>query len=131
MSHLKTISLAGLLMICCAPGLAEDLADDAEIVSSEAVEALSAFESSAAMSDKELNAHRAKENLEIDQIIINDQEQDGNVSDNVAVGNTTGNNTISDSYAYSSGFYSTVQNTGNNVLIQHSTIINVSIEATP
>ena len=131
MSHLKAVSLAGLLMICCPPVLAEDLADDAEIVSSEAVEALSAFESSAAMSDKELNAHRAKENLEVDQIIINDQEQDGNVSDNVAVGNTTGNNTISDSYAYSSGFYSTVQNTGNNVLIQHSTIINVSIEATP
>jgi len=135
MSQLKTVALAGFLMFCCFPLLA----DDQDIVSSEAVEdfsddleSFSAFESSAVMSDEELNTHRAKEDIEIDQITINDQEQDGYVTDNVAENNTTGNNTITEgSFTNSSGFISTVQNTGNNVLIQHSTIINVAVETVP
>ena len=134
MSQSKMVALAGLLMFCCGQVLADDqlLADDEEIVTSEADETLSAFASSAAMSDDELNDHRAKEDLHVDQITINDQDQDGNVTDNVAINNTNGNNTITEgSFTDSSGFISTVQNTGNNVLIQHSTIINVAVETVP
>ncbi len=135
MSHFKKVSLAGLLVFCCGPLLADDqemVSSEAVEDSSEALESFSAFESLAVMSDDELNTHRAKEDIEIDQITINDQEQDGNVSDNMAVNTTSGNNTITGgSFTNSSGFISTVQNTGNNVLIQHSTIINVAVETVP
>ena len=93
---------------------------------------LAAFEDGGTLSDDELGAHRARENLEIDQITINDQDQDGDVTDNVAIGNTNGDNLINgEAFSNSSGFLSTVQNTGNNVLIQNSTIINVSVETPP
>ena len=82
------------------------------------------------LSDEELNDHRAREKLEVEQITLNDQTQDGDVTDNVAIGNTNGDNLINgDAFSDSSGFLSTVQNTGNNVLIQNSTIINVSVES--
>lgn len=90
---------------------------------------LAAFEDAGALSDDELGSQRAREDIGIDLIVINDQEQDGDVTDNVAIGNTNGDNLINgDAFSNSSGFLSTVQNTGNNVLIQNSTIINVSVD---
>jgi len=90
---------------------------------------LAAFEDSGTLTDEELNKHRAREKIEVDQITLNNQEQDGDVTDNVAVGNTNGDNVINgQAFSDSSGFLSSVQNTGNNVLIQNSTIINVSVE---
>lgn len=95
----------------------------------ESVLQLDTFDDSTALSDEELGGQRARENLEIHQVTINDQDQDGDVTDNVAVGNTNGDNLISgEAFSNSSGFLSTVQNTGNNVLIQNSTIINVSVD---
>ena len=93
---------------------------------------LAAFEDGATLSDEELNKHRAREKIEIEQITLNNQDQDGDVTDNVAVGNTNGDNVINgQAFSDSSGFLSSVQNTGNNVLIQNSTIINVSVETPP
>ncbi len=97
---------------------------------SEATLDLDALDNVDTLSDEELNSHRAREKLEVDQITLNDQTQDGDVTDNVAIGNTNGDNLINgDAFSDASGFLSTVQNTGNNVLIQNSTIINVSVEA--
>ena len=91
---------------------------------------LGAFEAGGTLSDEELGAHRAREDIEVDQITINDQDQNGDVTDNVAIGNTNGDNLIDgEAFSNSSGFLSTVQNSGNNVLIQNSTIINVSVDA--
>lgn len=124
-------------ILCVSVAFAEDAADDAttvveaatEIVESETLLELSAFTSSGTLSDEELNSQRAREDISVDAIVINDQDQDGNVTDNVAVGNTNGDNLINgEAFTNSSGFLSTVQNTGNNVLIQNSTIINVSVE---
>lgn len=99
-----------------------------EPVADESVLELDMFEDDGALSDEELNSHRARENIEVSQITINDQDQDGEVSDNVAIGNTNGDNLINgEAFSDSSGFLSTVQNTGNNVLIQNSTIINVTV----
>lgn len=127
MFYLKSVLLTVLLMLCSAPLLADD-----EEAIAETDDALSAFESSAAITDDELNAHRAKEELHVDQVTVNDQEQDGYLIDNVAEDNVTGENRITDgSFTNASGFFSTVQNTGNNVLIQHSTVINVDVETTP
>ena len=130
MHRIRNLVLIPVLLLMFSIAMAEDAEDLEESptapLEEETILDLNAFEEGAVLSDAELNTHRAKENFDIDQITINDQEQDGDVTDNVAVGNTTGNNTISsDSFTNASGFTSTVQNTGNNVLIQHSTIINV------
>lgn len=128
MLTLRVVSLAALLVVCNAPLLA----DEEEAAVSEDTDALAAFETSAVVSDQELNANRAKEDLQIDHVTVNDQEQDGYVVGNLAEDNVTGENRITDgSFTNASGFFSTVQNTGNNVLIQHSTIINVEIDQTP
>jgi len=137
----KLMLIPGLLMLS-ATVLADDpkrATEDLEaVIEATATEEdaplldLAAFEDGGTLSDDELGAHRARENLEIDQITINDQDQDGDVTDNVAIGNTNGDNLINgEAFSNSSGFLSTVQNTGNNVLIQNSTIINVSVETPP
>lgn len=55
-------------------------------------------------------------------------KSDGIVSDNQAYNLTTGNNLITEgSLAGASGFSTVIQNSGNNVLIQNSTIINLDV----
>ena len=67
--------------------------------------------------------------LEVHKVTINDQELNGQVSNNTAINTNTGDNTVSSgAFTSSSGFISTVQNSGNNVLIQNSTIVNVEID---
>lgn len=60
---------------------------------------------------------------------LNDSEQSGQVSDNVLSGNVvTGNNSISDqAFQNMSGIATVIQNTGNQVVIQDSTQINILI----
>ena len=133
MQRMRNLVLIPVLLLMFSIAMAEDAEElqesPAASLEEETILDLNAFDEDAVLSDAELNTHRAKENLDIDQITINDQEQDGDVTDNVALGNTTGNNTIdSDSFTNASGIINTVQNTGNNVLIQHSTIINVSMD---
>ncbi|NND53816.1 MAG: hypothetical protein HKN56_02470 [Gammaproteobacteria bacterium] len=81
------------------------------------------------LQQSELDGSRAKAMLEIDKVFVNDQELNGTVSDNVAINTNSGANMISgDSFSGASGLINTIQNTGNNVLIQSATIVNVSIE---
>lgn len=122
------------ILLSPATAVIADEPDDAvdivvESVVDDALLDLDAFEDGGTLSDEELNSHRARENIEVSQITLNDQDTDGEVTDNVAVGNTNGDNLINgEAFSDSSGFLSTVQNTGNNVLIQSSTIINVTVE---
>ena len=61
--------------------------------------------------------------------VLNDMKLKGVVADNRVVNATTGNNIISDgSFANTSGLPMVVQNTGNNVLIQNATIVNVQVK---
>lgn len=81
------------------------------------------------VSASDLDTHRAKSMLEVHKVTINDQELNGRVSNNTAINTNTGDNIVSTgAFTSSSGFISTVQNSGNNVLIQNSTIINVEID---
>lgn len=106
-----------------------DVTESSTVTANSSFLGLDAFESSAVLSDDELGTQRAKEKTELADVTINDQDQNGDVTDNVAVGNTTGNNLIDgNAFSNSAGFMSTVQNSGNNVLIQNSTIINVSVD---
>lgn len=61
--------------------------------------------------------------------VINDMKLKGVVSNNQAFNLTTGNNAITDgSFAGASGLPTVIQNTGNNVLIQNATIVNVQVK---
>jgi hypothetical protein len=115
-----------LLSILAAPAGADDEPAPAPVNPSSALAALAATKP---LSAEELGEQRAKADIEIDSITINDSDQDGAVAGNAAIGNRTGANTIaSDAFATANGVITAVQNTGNNVLIQNATIINVSVE---
>lgn len=61
--------------------------------------------------------------------VLNENQLKGMVADNVAKNLTTGMNVISDgAFSGSSGFSSVIQNSGNNVLIQNSTIVNIQLQ---
>lgn len=115
-----------LVSIFAASAAADDEPAPAAVDPSVGLAALAASEP---LSAEELGEQRAKADIEIDSITINDSDQDGAVAGNAAIGNRTGANTIAgDAFATANGVITAVQNTGNNVLIQNATIINVSVE---
>lgn len=61
--------------------------------------------------------------------VFNDAQLKGVVADNQASNLTTGMNVISDSaFSGASGMSTVIQNSGNNVLIQNATIVNVQLK---
>lgn len=61
--------------------------------------------------------------------VINDMTLNGVVAGNQAYNLNTGNNTVTEgSFAGASGMPTLIQNTGNNVLIQNATIVNVQLQ---
>jgi hypothetical protein len=120
-------------------GAAADEPDDAiratgtpdSVIAAAAPEASSllvTLDGDSALSTAELTEQRAKAKIEIERITVNETDQDGTVAGNVAVGDT-GANTIADhAFEGAAGTIMSIQNTGNNVLIQNSTTINVSVE---
>ncbi len=71
----------------------------------------------------------AKQRGGTDPGVLNDMKLNGVVSDNRASNLTTGNNAITDgAFSGVSGVPLVVQNSGNNVLIQSATIINVQVK---
>ena len=130
----RKYSLLPILLSLAMYATAEEIddvtaAESGEASDTEAILELDVLDTAGTLTDEELNSHRARENIEVEQITLNDQNQDGDVTENVAIGNTNGDNLINgEAFSDSSGFLSTVQNTGNNVLIQNSTIINVTVE---
>jgi len=103
--------------------------DRAELPPAAESATLSALGAATVVADDILAGESAMARIEIGDVLINDQNVDGVVEGNVASGNTNGHNTISDNaFAGAAGFATAIQNTGNNVLIQNSTIINVSTD---
>ncbi|MDJ0927621.1 MAG: carbon storage regulator [Gammaproteobacteria bacterium] len=98
--------------------------DDSKMISLDAL-----LGDAAAISDDDLEAQRARAMLEVEKVVINEQNLNGVVSDNTAIDTVTGHNAISgEAFTGAAGFVSSIQNTGNNVLIQSSTIVNVTVE---
>ncbi len=58
---------------------------------------------------------------------LTNAQLNADLGDNTAIGNVTGSNIIDDSFSRASGLFSIIQNTGNNVIIQDSVIVNVTI----
>lgn len=62
-------------------------------------------------------------------LVLNDMKLDGVVADNLAAHLQTGQNLIaSGSLSGNTGFPTVIQNSGNNVLIQNATILNVQLQ---
>ena len=63
------------------------------------------------------------------QIIINRNDLKAKLYDNVAVDNVTGNNSINgNAFAGASGLPIVMQNSGNNVIMQNATILNLTMK---
>lgn len=62
-------------------------------------------------------------------LVVNDMNLNGVVTDNQAYNLNTGSNTISDgAFSGANGIPMVIQNSGNNVLIQNATIVNVQVQ---
>jgi len=78
----------------------------------------------AAMSPKALAAQRGGQ-----AITVNVNDLDGKLHDNSAINTISGNNYITqDAFSHSSGLPVAIQNSGNNVLIQNSFILNLEMK---
>jgi len=77
-----------------------------------------------AMTPKALDTQRGGQG-----IVVNKNDLNGNLYDNRAIDNITGSNYITESaFSHASGLPVSVQNTGNNVLIQNSFILNLEMK---
>lgn len=105
------LALCTLGMVVAVSVNAEDIALSDETVSLEA-----------------MNKARGGQNVELD-LFYAESDVDGISSDNVATNTVSGNNILSPgAFADSSGISSVIQNTGNNVLIQNSTVVNLTLK---
>ena len=78
----------------------------------------------AAMSAKALATQRGGQ-----KVTVNVNDLDGKVRDNSAINTVSGNNYITqDAFSHSSGLPVAIQNSGNNVLIQNSFILNLEMK---
>lgn len=63
------------------------------------------------------------------ELVVNDMRLHGTVADNAAVNTLSGSNIVSDgAFSSASGLPTVIQNSGNNVLIQNATILNVQFK---
>lgn len=77
----------------------------------------------AAVADDQLDQLRGR------QTVFNSNEVDGQLYNNEAVANVTGSNFVTDgSFSGMSGFSTVIQNSGNNVLIQNATVLNLQFQ---
>ena len=77
-----------------------------------------------AMSPKALAAQRGGQ-----AVTVNVNDLDGKLHDNSAINTISGNNYITqDAFSHSSGLPVAIQNSGNNVLIQNSFILNLEMK---
>jgi hypothetical protein len=78
---------------------------------------------STVMTDEQLDQQRGR------QTVFNTNDVDGQLYNNEAVSNVTGSNFVTDgSFAGMSGFSTVIQNSGNNVLIQNATVLNLQFQ---
>jgi hypothetical protein len=117
--RLRTTLVAGVLCTLCIPlgiARAENAAGDAN-AKADAVFGV-------AVSESVLAGQRGGADLS-----VNENNTKATVQDNVARNLTTGNNTITESsFSNVNGIPMVVQNSGNNVVIQNSTILNLQMK---
>ncbi|MBU1394873.1 MAG: hypothetical protein KKE84_01860 [Gammaproteobacteria bacterium] len=116
----QNLFLIVLILMSGAPAWADQGADP--FVSDVSEQAVSMF-GSAAIADEQLDQLRGR------LTVFNSNEVDGQLYNNEAVSNVTGSNFVTDgSFAGMSGFSTVIQNSGNNVLIQNATVLNLQFQ---
>lgn len=76
-----------------------------------------------AIADEQLDQLRGQ------RTVFNSNDVDGQLYNNEATSNVTGGNFVTDgSFAGMSGFSTVIQNSGNNVLIQNATVLNLQFQ---
>ncbi|MBN7797479.1 hypothetical protein [Parahaliea mediterranea] len=119
----------GACALCLLPAgvAAESIAMD----SNEAPPSPSPLFAVAAVSAGELDANRGREGLDIDELVmqLNDVRADASVANNVLNSQSTGGNLVeAGAFSNAAGLVFNVQNSGNHVVIQNTTLINVNLE---
>jgi hypothetical protein len=77
--------------------------------------------------EQDLEGNRGRENTTLNQ--INKMTLEAVLSNNVTDNVVTGNNVITDgAFTNTTGFPMVIQNTGNNVIIQNATILNLNVK---
>lgn len=135
---IRKATACGVTVLALTLGAGVSLADDAQLQPALAPAGMPAPAESAtlatlgaatAVPEALLGNESAMARIELGSVVLNEQDVDGVVQGNIATGTTNGNNSISDNaFSGAAGFATAIQNTGNNVLIQNSTIINVSLD---
>lgn len=114
-----------------AVALIASLASQASVSADENVQDTATAVFSQSVSDETLAGERGGRDNEpeVRTQVINNISTNGRM-ENISISNSlTGDNTINDgSFSNSHGFPMVIQNSGNGVLIQNSTILNVTIE---
>ncbi|MGB5742214.1 MAG: hypothetical protein WBM65_07340 [Sedimenticolaceae bacterium] len=118
MKHKLTLMLIACAL-CVSPGLqAESTAKIAEGDSLMLEEALS---------EDDLAINRG-EGVALDDMTLNEIDMDGTNHSNSVMNSVTGQNFIGNgAFNGASGMFDTIQNSGNNVLIQNATIVNINM----
>lgn len=86
------------------------------------------------LSDRDLGVERARgahDSINIDEINVqlNNISENAKLERNVVYSSNTGSNSVSnDAFSGASGFATVIQNSGNNVIIQNATIVNLSLQ---
>jgi hypothetical protein len=115
-------NLTTLLMVC-ALGLSSGLQAEMVLVEDDALMM------NDALSEEDLSGERGEGTLLIDDIWVTHADLDGTSMGNSVANSITGNNYIgSTAFNGANGMIGVIQNTGNNVVIQKSTIVNISLE---
>lgn len=117
-------AILALVLLLPLPGLASEEDDDLTGLGPAAISTATAgLAFGNVLSDGELAAQRGGD------VHINQNNASATVEDNVANNVTTGNNTVSgNAFSNVNGVPMVVQNSGNNVVIQNSTILNLQLQ---
>jgi len=124
MRNKHNVFIVGVALLGVLPLSDYTRADEAAVDATQSeVQSQNPFGGQPMLDDQSLEARRGG------TVVVNDMKLDGVVSDNQAYNLVTGGNSISGgAFADSSGMPTVIQNSGNNVLIQNATIVNVQMQ---
>lgn len=122
---LAAVATAAVLLPGASIAAGEDDAPlDARAFATQPASAAVAWPGESVVDDRELSQQRGGADLH-----VNENNASAIVRENVATNLSTGNNSINgESFAGMSGVPMVVQNSGNNVVIQNSTILNLQLQ---
>lgn len=117
-----------LISAICSGALAEDAPAEGALAEESTV---AGFAGSEALHPEALAGQRGREGLDFDTLImqLNDVHADASIADNALNSQMTGGNLVeTGAFGNAAGLVFSVQNSGNHVIIQNTTLINVNMQ---